>query len=102
MSSSGQPSTAGCILLRLWPPACWACLPSPAQANGGAGLSQADLVRMAFAGDDVAAQFAAAKAEEVQGELPKVRREWGVHVCFVHMFISGMPVEGLRPGPGQA
>lgn len=41
------------------------------QANGVV-LSQADLVRMAFAGDDVANQFAAEKAEEVQGELPMV------------------------------
>ena len=35
-------------------------------------MSQADLVRMAFAGDDVAAQFTADKAEDVSGELPKV------------------------------
>lgn len=54
----------------------------PAQANGVV-LSQADLVRMAFAGDDVANQFAAEKAEEVQGELPMVDEPgvlpgWGV------------------------
>lgn len=52
-----------------------ACIPA-LQANG---LSQADLVRMAFAGDDVAGQFAADKAEEVEGELPKVGGsiQWG-------------------------
>ena len=40
--------------------------------GGGGGLSQAELIRRAFAGDDVAAEFAASKAEEVEGELPKV------------------------------
>lgn len=37
-----------------------------------AGLTQEDLIRRAFAGDDVAAQFAADKAAEVEGELPQV------------------------------
>lgn len=37
----------------------------------GSGLSQAELVRRAFAGDDVAAEFSARKAEEIEGELPK-------------------------------
>ncbi len=39
----------------------------------GGGLSQAQLIRRAFAGDDVAAEFAASKAEEIEGELLKVR-----------------------------
>lgn len=38
-----------------------------------AGLSQEELIRRAFAGDDVQAEFAAAKAAEVEGELPQVR-----------------------------
>jgi hypothetical protein len=42
------------------------------RGRGGGGLSQAELVRAAFAGDDVAAEFAAAKAAEVEGELPQV------------------------------
>lgn len=37
-----------------------------------AGLSQEELIRRAFAGDDVQAEFAAAKAAEVEGELPQV------------------------------
>ncbi|KAL4441441.1 hypothetical protein ABPG77_001945 [Micractinium sp. CCAP 211/92] len=36
-----------------------------------AGLSQEELIRRAFAGDDVQAEFAAAKAAEVEGELPQ-------------------------------
>ena len=36
----------------------------------GTELSQRDLVRLAFAGDDVQADFAAAKAAEVGEELP--------------------------------
>lgn len=36
------------------------------------GLSQEELIRRAFAGDDVQAEFAAAKAAEVEGELPQV------------------------------
>ncbi|PSC76740.1 U3 small nucleolar RNA-associated 14-like protein A isoform A [Micractinium conductrix] len=36
-----------------------------------AGLSQAELIRRAFAGDDVQADFAAQKAAEVEGELPQ-------------------------------
>jgi U3 small nucleolar RNA-associated protein 14 len=44
--------------------------PSAAPSAGGGGLSQEELVRRAFAGDDVAAEFAADKAAEVEGELP--------------------------------
>lgn len=33
---------------------------------------QRALISAAFAGDDVASEFAATKAEEVEGELPKV------------------------------
>ena len=50
-------------------------------ANGGGGLSQAELIRRAFAGDDVAAEFAASKAEEVEGELPKVRKLLLLFAC---------------------
>lgn len=37
----------------------------------GAELSQAELIKRAFAGDDVQADFEAAKAAEVEEELPK-------------------------------
>ena len=37
----------------------------------GAELSQAELIKHAFAGDDVQADFEAAKAAEVEEELPK-------------------------------
>ena len=43
------------------------CFRSPC---AGTELSQRDLVRLAFAGDDVQAEFAAAKAAEVGEELP--------------------------------
>ena len=39
-------------------------------SSTGAELSQRDLIRLAFAGDDVQADFAAAKAAEVEEELP--------------------------------
>jgi U3 small nucleolar RNA-associated protein 14 len=42
------------------------------RCDAGAELSQRDLVRMAFAGDDVEAAFAADKAAEVAQELPAV------------------------------
>eukprot|EP00887_Chlorella_sp_A99_P001155 scaffold14.g1155.t1 len=45
-------------------------------AGGGAGallgLSQEELIRRAFAGDDVQAEFTAEKTAEVEGELPQV------------------------------
>ena len=37
----------------------------------GVELSQAELMKRAFAGDDVQADFEAAKAAEVEEELPK-------------------------------
>ena len=37
-------------------------------------LSQAELIKRAFAGDDVQADFEAAKAAEVEEELPKQAR----------------------------
>lgn len=37
----------------------------------GSELSQAELIRRAFAGDDVQADFEANKAAEVEEELPK-------------------------------
>ncbi len=42
----------------------------------GAGIesSQAELIKRAFAGDDVQADFEAAKAAEVEEELPKQAR----------------------------
>ncbi|KAI3427018.1 hypothetical protein D9Q98_006960 [Chlorella vulgaris] len=57
--------------------------PVQQKQNGGAGLSQAELIGRAFAGDDVAAEFAASKAAEVEGELPKeevpgVLPGWGI------------------------
>lgn len=36
------------------------------------GVEQGRLIQAAFAGDDVEAEFAAEKAKEVEGELPKV------------------------------
>ncbi|KFM25617.1 U3 small nucleolar RNA-associated protein 14 [Auxenochlorella protothecoides] len=41
-------------------------------AESAAAYTQDDLIRMAFANDDVAAEFAAEKASEVEAELPKV------------------------------
>ncbi|XP_075264252.1 uncharacterized protein LOC142356177 [Convolutriloba macropyga] len=41
-------------------------------ASGGEGRSQQDLIRMAFAGDDVEAEFAEAKRAEVEAELPDI------------------------------
>ncbi|PRW50835.1 U3 small nucleolar RNA-associated 14-like protein A [Chlorella sorokiniana] len=54
-----------------------------------AGLSQQDLIRRAFAGDDVAAEFAAAKAAEVEEELPQVEEE-----------LPQEDVPGMLPGWG--
>ena len=39
--------------------------------GAGTELSQAELIKRAFAGDDVQADFEAAKAAEVEEELPK-------------------------------
>lgn len=39
--------------------------------NAGAEFSQAELIKRAFAGDDVQADFEATKAAEVEEELPK-------------------------------
>lgn len=39
--------------------------------NAGTELSQAELIKRAFAGDDVQADFEASKAAEVEEELPK-------------------------------
>ncbi len=44
----------------------------PATFLPQAGFTQEELIRRAFAGDDVAAEFAAAKAAEVEEELPQV------------------------------
>lgn len=48
----------------------------------GAELSQAELIKRAFAGDDVQADFEAAKAAEVEEELPKeVTHSYGPFDC---------------------
>jgi len=39
--------------------------------DAGVELSQAELIKRAFAGDDVQADFEAAKAAEVEEELPQ-------------------------------
>ena len=39
--------------------------------HSGNELSQAELIKRAFAGDDVQAEFDAAKAAEIEEELPK-------------------------------
>jgi len=49
----------------------------PCPSHLQAGLTQEELIRRAFAGDDVQADFAAAKAAEVEGELPQVRKSSG-------------------------
>ena len=43
------------------------------EITSGKELSQRELIAMAFAGDDVEAEFDAQKAEEAQAELPKAR-----------------------------
>ena len=71
-SSAGGPEPGGAhppCLADFQCPHALNALASPMQA----GLSQEELIRRAFAGDDVAAEFAAAKAAEVEGELPQAR-----------------------------
>jgi len=48
-------------------------------------LSQAELIKRAFAGDDVQADFEAAKAAEVEEELPKQARVPGSAFVFFIM-----------------
>ena len=72
-----------------------------AAANGGGGLSQAELIRRAFAGDDVAAEFAASKAEEVEGELPKVRGSscfWLLQLLMPPVPVSAQPAARAAAG----
>lgn len=55
--------------------------------GAGIELSQAELIKRAFAGDDVQADFEAAKAAEVEEELPKQARVPGsACVLFTIMY----------------
>ena len=53
--------------------------------GAGIELSQAELIKRAFAGDDVQADFEAAKAAEVEEELPKQARVPGSAFVFFIM-----------------
>ncbi len=53
--------------------------------GAGIELSQAELIKRAFAGDDVQADFEAAKAAEVEEELPKQARILGYAFVFFTM-----------------
>lgn len=53
--------------------------------GAGIELSQAELIKRAFAGDDVQADFEAAKAAEVEEELPKQARIPGSAFAFFTM-----------------
>ena len=87
-----------------------------------AGFTQEELIRRAFAGDDVAAEFAAAKAAEVEEELPQVRAggwsavgawvgidgDWLLpmrvvrfaHFLIAHFLVVQEEVPGVLPGWG--
>lgn len=48
-------------------------------------MTQADLIKRAFAGDDVQADFEAAKAAEVEEEVPKQASMCNINTLRVHL-----------------
>ena len=54
----------------------------------GNELSQAELIKRAFAGDDVHAEFDAAKAAEIEEELPKEVRSFQTSLHCVEFTVT--------------